>query len=157
MSDDDSLLDWRAMDHRDRTAPGAVVEIDFEAIDTRNGWTDPAAVAPPDLGALAAALAAVVDALAGPRICKQGREASGLRVYALQWALQRGEIGAMTMTEAAAACSVTPAAFSLAVRSVGEVFGLRFRGQRMASKRENFKAGARRRWGKRKVNSSQVG
>ena len=149
MIDSDDSLDWQAHELRDETAPGEISEIDLADIDRRNGWVDPTDKPAPDIGSMIAALERLVDMLAGPRICKQGREASGLRVYALQWALQRGDIGTMTMSEAAEACKVTVAAFSLAVRSVSNACGLHWRGQRRESAREAFRAGARRRWDNR--------
>jgi hypothetical protein len=147
-------LDWRALEHRDPTAPGERDEIDLDDIDRRNGWTDGGQVrtvrtSPADLTDLADALGRMVDLLAGPRICRQGREASGLRVYALAWALQRGTIGTMTLREAAEACKVTPAAFSLAVRSITEQTGLHWRGQKREGCRTRMSAAARRRWNKR--------
>jgi hypothetical protein len=149
MSDD--LFDWQAHQHRDLTALAELAEFDHGEIDRRNNWQEPDDIEPPDYAALSDALARLVDILAGPRICKQGREASGLRVYALAWGLQRGAIGTMTITEAARACNVTPAAFSLAIREVSKASGLHFRGQRREGCRDTFKNAARKRWEKRKA------
>lgn len=151
----EQTLDWHAQEHRDPTAPGDAADFDHGEIDRRNGWREEekprqkiAEVS--DLTDLADALGKMLDLLVGPRICRQGREATGLRAYAMQWALQRGTIGAMTLREAAEACKVTPAAFSLAVRSMSDATGLHWRGQKREGCREKLSAAARKRWRKGK-------